>query len=230
MKIIKNFLTSGLEFISSNASGTEFRVCVLCCSIKLSVCFYNKTEKKNGRKIFIENNSIKLKNGTVVQGNVSNDYFITHIDGIEFRLKVVDNKVNFELERLKHSCLPEDINTIRKNKSYSKQCELFNKKDLVAFIDYYKQRSIEYFQSYSFVFKESSEYSDFGEFTPHIYILQREGKDLVVKYIGAIDDNSEMASAVTKKYAETALDELLKGEAVKTPFTKAIGCGVKWKK
>lgn len=66
--------------------------------------------------------------------------------------------------------------------------------------------------------------------TPHVYILQRSGSDLVVKYIGAMDDNSENASAVTKKYVETALDELLKGEAVKTPFTKAIGCGVKWKK
>ena len=66
--------------------------------------------------------------------------------------------------------------------------------------------------------------------TPHVYILQRSGSDLIVKYIGAIDDNSENASAVTKKYAETALDEILKGEAVKTPFTKAIGCGVKWKK
>ena len=33
-----------------------------------------------------------------------------------------------------------------------------------------------------------------------------------------------------KVYAETALNELLKDEAVKTPFAKAIGCGVRRKK
>jgi peroxiredoxin len=66
--------------------------------------------------------------------------------------------------------------------------------------------------------------------TPHIYVLQKSGKDLIVKYIGAIDDNSEDANAVTEKYAENALNQLLAGEEVKVPTTKAIGCTIKWKK
>lgn len=66
--------------------------------------------------------------------------------------------------------------------------------------------------------------------TPHIYILQKQGSDLIVKYVGAIDDNSQDASAVKAKYAETALDELLAGKPVTTTTTKAIGCGIKWKK
>jgi peroxiredoxin len=65
--------------------------------------------------------------------------------------------------------------------------------------------------------------------TPHIYILQKAGSDFVVKYIGAIDDNSDDAKAVKEKYAEEALDALLAGKPVATTKTKAIGCTIKWK-
>src|SRR6478609_2835877 len=36
--------------------------------------------------------------------------------------------------------------------------------------------------------------------TPHVYIVQKKGTDLIVKYVGAIDDNSQDASAVKVKY------------------------------
>ena len=35
--------------------------------------------------------------------------------------------------------------------------------------------------------------------TPHVYVLAREGKQLVVKYLGAIDNNADDASMATKK-------------------------------
>ncbi len=66
--------------------------------------------------------------------------------------------------------------------------------------------------------------------TPHVYILKKEHADLIVKYIGAIDDNTDDASAVTAKYVEQAVDALLAGKDVTTTSTKAIGCGIKWKK
>ncbi len=75
---------------------------------------------------------------------------------------------NLQLENLKNNYLPESINAIRKNRSYSKQSETFKKEDLIAFIDYYKQRTIEYFDSYQFTFKDSCKYDNFGEFTDHI--------------------------------------------------------------
>jgi peroxiredoxin len=65
--------------------------------------------------------------------------------------------------------------------------------------------------------------------TPHIYILQKAGSDFVVKYIGAIDDNSDDAKAVKEKYAENAVDALLAGKPVATTKTKAVGCTIKWK-
>ncbi len=65
--------------------------------------------------------------------------------------------------------------------------------------------------------------------TPHVFILQKEAGSLIVKYIGAIDDNSDDATAVKEKYAEKALDNLIAGTAVDPSSTKAIGCTIKWK-
>jgi peroxiredoxin len=66
--------------------------------------------------------------------------------------------------------------------------------------------------------------------TPHIYILSKKDGKLVVEYVGAIDNNADDASAADKKYAEDALNSLLKGENVATAGTRAIGCSIKWKK
>ena len=63
--------------------------------------------------------------------------------------------------------------------------------------------------------------------TPHIYVLEKTKKGDVVKYIGAIDDNHEDASAVKIKFIENAVDALLKGEEVMQKETKAIGCSIK---
>ena len=65
--------------------------------------------------------------------------------------------------------------------------------------------------------------------TPHVFLLTRSGKDYKVAYIGAIDNNTDEPSAVTEKYVETAIDEILAGKPVTTNFTKAIGCTIKWK-
>ncbi len=66
--------------------------------------------------------------------------------------------------------------------------------------------------------------------TPHIFVLKNTGSDWVVKYIGAIDDNTDNPEEVSKKYVENAVNELLDGKSVSVPFTKAIGCTIKWKK
>ena len=66
--------------------------------------------------------------------------------------------------------------------------------------------------------------------TPHIYIVVKKGKDLVVNYIGAIDDNTDEPSSVKNKYVENAMTEILAGKPVTTSFTKAIGCSVKYRK
>jgi peroxiredoxin len=66
--------------------------------------------------------------------------------------------------------------------------------------------------------------------TPHVFLLKREGSEFTVAYIGAIDNNTQDASAATKKYVESSIDELLQGKPVTTTKTKAIGCTIKFKK
>jgi peroxiredoxin len=65
--------------------------------------------------------------------------------------------------------------------------------------------------------------------TPHVFILQKVSTGLQVKYIGAIDDNTDNPSAVQHKYVEDAVNALLAGKPVPVTETKAIGCGISWK-
>ncbi len=62
--------------------------------------------------------------------------------------------------------------------------------------------------------------------TPHVFIIDTSR---VVRYIGAIDDNPEIASLAKNRYAENALEAMLRGETPKPDYTLAIGCTVKKK-
>ncbi len=66
--------------------------------------------------------------------------------------------------------------------------------------------------------------------TPHIFLIQNEGKKFIVRYIGAIDDNYKDASAVEEKFLENAIAAIEKGEMPDPATTKAIGCTIKVKK
>lgn len=63
--------------------------------------------------------------------------------------------------------------------------------------------------------------------TPHVYVLQKSGNDLVVQYIGTIDDNYQDAKKVKTPYLSNALDALIAGKSPDPVTTKAIGCGIK---
>ena len=63
--------------------------------------------------------------------------------------------------------------------------------------------------------------------TPHVYVLQKSGSDLVVQYIGAIDDNHQDPAKVTSPFLANALDALIAGSSPEPATTKAIGCGIK---
>lgn len=60
--------------------------------------------------------------------------------------------------------------------------------------------------------------------TPHAYVLDR---DMVIQYIGAIDDSPRDASAATINYVEAAAGAILHGERPAIQTTKAIGCSIK---
>lgn len=66
--------------------------------------------------------------------------------------------------------------------------------------------------------------------TPHVFLLERVGKDLKVAYIGAIDDNYQDASQVKEKYLANAIYALVDGKRPEPDFTRAIGCTIKVKR
>ena len=66
--------------------------------------------------------------------------------------------------------------------------------------------------------------------TPHVYVLSKKNGKLIVEYVGAIDNNADDPGKADKKYVENAVNALLMNEQVPVAATKAIGCGIKWKK
>ena len=75
---------------------------------------------------------------------------------------------NIILESLRNTYLPDNINRIRKEKTFSTSNENFSKKDLCEYIQYYICRAQEYYSSYNFTFKNVSEYKNFQEFSDHV--------------------------------------------------------------
>jgi glutathione peroxidase-family protein len=65
--------------------------------------------------------------------------------------------------------------------------------------------------------------------TPSAYVVKREGDKFYMQYIGGIDDNSQDANGVTKRYVEDAVNSLLAGKPVVVNMTKSVGCAIKWK-
>ncbi len=85
--------------------------------------------------------------------------------------------------------------------------------------------------SFPYLFDETQEIAkSYGATrTPHVFLVAKESGKRLVKYIGAIDDNYQDASAVKVKYVANAIASLEAGEPVAPKKTKAIGCSIKWK-
>ncbi len=88
-------------------------------------------------------------------------------------------------------------------------------------------------KGYTFPYLKDASYKVYKEYgatrTPHIYVLTKQDGELVVSYIGAIDDNYQDAEAVKQPYLENALNALLASNEPDPSFTKAIGCSIKQK-
>jgi thiol-disulfide isomerase/thioredoxin len=63
--------------------------------------------------------------------------------------------------------------------------------------------------------------------TPQFFVLD---KTRTIRYTGAMDDNDRDETKVTKTYLRDAVDALLKGESVEVAETRAVGCGIQYKR
>jgi peroxiredoxin len=66
--------------------------------------------------------------------------------------------------------------------------------------------------------------------TPHMFVIDKDG---TLVYSGAIDNSPDAEGESPQggslvNYVDAALDDLTAGRAVRTPRTKAYGCGVKY--
>lgn len=64
---------------------------------------------------------------------------------------------------------------------------------------------------------------------PHVFVVKKEGFKYILKYSGAIDDNPQDASGVTKNYLEDVVQSLSENKPVIIEQTKPIGCAIRWK-
>ena len=83
--------------------------------------------------------------------------------------------------------------------------------------------------TFPYLYDESQKvYREYGaKRTPHVFLLDKENGNLIVKYIGAIDNNHTDASKADEKYVQMAVDAVLAGNDPDPEYTKAIGCTIK---
>jgi len=95
-----------------------------------------------------------------------------------------------------------------------------------------KERAAKYQYTFPYLVDESQNITrTYGATrTPHVFVLEKEGTAMVVRYIGAIDDNTEKPEAVETPYVARAIDALMTDSEIVIATTKAIGCTIKWRK
>lgn len=91
-----------------------------------------------------------------------------------------------------------------------------------------QKRSKAYKYPFEYLFdEEQTVYPKFGATrTPHVFLLDR---NLIIRYIGAIDDNPETPRSAKNRWVEKAVEAMLRGEKPNPDFTRAVGCTVKKK-
>jgi peroxiredoxin len=177
-------------------------------------------------------------------GDIAKDFSLLNVDGkmvsmADYNKEAKGYILVFTCNHCPYSVAYED-RIIALNEKYAKQgfpVIAINPNDAVQYpSDSYAEmqvRAKEKGFTFPYLHDETQQTAkEYGaERTPHVYIVQRQATgSFVVKYVGAIDNNTQDAATADQKYAENAVNALLKGSEPETTLTKAIGCGIKWKK
>lgn len=182
--------------------------------------------------------TIKTSEGYSV-GDLASDFSLENIDGKKVSLKNFKKAkgfiVVFTCNTCPYSVAYEDriIALDKKYKSKGYPVIAINPNDPEASkgdsLADMKVRAKEKGFTFPYLFDEGQKiYPKYGATrTPHVYILKKENKKLRVAYIGAIDNNSRNPEAVTKKFAEDAVNDLLAGKSPRKSSSRAIGCSIK---
>lgn len=178
-------------------------------------------------------------------GDVATDFELINIDETKVSLSQFDDAkgyiVIFTCNHCPFSVLYEDriIELDKKYKDLGYPVVAISPNDVEAFpeddLPNMKIRAEEKGFTFPYLYDETQEIARaYGATkTPHVFLLHKEQmkeeEALVVKYIGAIDDDKR-GNNIEQKYLEMAIEALQKGEEVNPSATKAVGCSIKWKK
>ncbi len=171
-----------------------------------------------------------VKKKSIALGEAVPDFTLKALDGKEHKLSDFKGKT-VVLDFISHGCPWSKAH----DKTMPALAEKYKGNDVVVLgIDsdashsvddiaaYAKENNI----TYTILKDEGNKYADAlnAKQTPEIFIVDKEGK---LVYHGAYDNRKSPDQDGDTNYVESALDNLLAGEAVKTAQTKAWGCGIK---
>jgi peroxiredoxin len=172
-------------------------------------------------------------------GDAATDFLLKNIDGDRISLKDYKDAKGFVIiftcNHCPYSVAYEDriIALDKKYKNLGYPVIAINPNNPKEYptdsFEFMKVRAREKGFSFPYLLDEGQKiYPQYGATkTPHVFLLQKEGEENIVKYIGAIDDNYQDATAVKNNYLENALQSLLSGKAIHVTESVAIGCRIK---
>jgi len=172
-------------------------------------------------------------------GDKATDFKLKNVDGKEVSLKDFPNAKGFVVVFTCNNCPYAqayqdrliDLDKKYKSKGFPVIAINSNDPQLSPEDSYDKMivRAKEKKYSFPYLFDETQNvYRTYGaQKTPHTYLLQKENNDLIVRYIGAVDDNYQDKTQVSNAYLSNAIEAVMAGNKPNPSFTKAIGCGIK---
>ena len=84
-------------------------------------------------------------------------------------------------------------------------------------------------KNYNFIYAQDPQarlaYAFGATKTPHIYLFNEQNQ---LVYRGAVDDNARSEFDVDEAFLINALDQMLAGEQITKPVSKALGCSIKF--
>jgi len=180
------------------------------------------------------NFSFLTKNGLDI-GDTATDFSLKNVDGKKVSLSDYKNVKGFIVIFTCNSCpytIAYEDRIIELSKKYKNEYPIIainpNDMKLKPSESFEKMKEKAKSKKFDFAYLIDEEQTVFPVYgatkTPHVYLLD---KNKEVKYIGAIDDNAQDATAVTNKYVENAIADIEAGKDVKMAVTKALGCGIK---
>jgi peroxiredoxin len=196
-----------------------------------------KVNESPGKNDANEGKAVKIVEMSGYQiGDKAEDFSLKNVDGSWVSLSGIKNAkgyiIVFTCNHCPYSVLYED-RLIALDKEYAPKgwpVVAINPNDPAAQPDdsfeAMQQRAKDMSFPFVYLFDEGQKvYPKFGATrTPHVFVLD---KDLVVQYIGAIDDNAKEAAAAKVHYVKDAIEALEAGKTPDPSFTKAIGCSIK---